>query len=383
MNRTQRIAIGVAVALTALVVAQTVQKQLQILVNGKASAAKALVVGNQTYVPITVLGDLGVQAKVQGNTVSLSATAATPPASSGTSGTTQLQGQAGEVGKAYTLGKDDKLNFTLTGVEYRLEPVTIRDVYSARGDQKLVQLKFTVQNPLSRDQSVSYNSFRLTLVDDRDVNYRVDSYASRQGENTSYETSLKPSQKVDLVMAWPVPAGTNIVKMLVERGDNAPIVRYDLRGKIKPLAAPFSTNGYAALEQVPAQVNTVYPLKLLSGKVESFGFTTEALDGSPPEEGSRYFTALISVRNLTANQEVSINYATFKAILTDQDGASQESNNYLVRATSGAQFETQLKPGAEVRFRIYFQVAKDLPLASFTLRETDGRTYLFDLKGLR
>ncbi|GIW32823.1 hypothetical protein [Meiothermus sp.] len=70
MNR--RILTWVVVGALGLVLAQAVQRQLNLVVNGQAQSSKAIVVGGQTYVPLSALRALGVTAAVSGNTVSLS-----------------------------------------------------------------------------------------------------------------------------------------------------------------------------------------------------------------------------------------------------------------------------------------------------------------------
>jgi hypothetical protein len=59
-----------------LVVAQAVQKQLNLTLNGKAISSKAIVVGGQNYVPVSALKDLGINASISGNTLALSSQAA-------------------------------------------------------------------------------------------------------------------------------------------------------------------------------------------------------------------------------------------------------------------------------------------------------------------
>jgi hypothetical protein len=58
------------------VLAQTVQRQLNLLLNGRPSSAKAIVVGGQSYVPVSALRELGITVSLSGNTLSLSSQAA-------------------------------------------------------------------------------------------------------------------------------------------------------------------------------------------------------------------------------------------------------------------------------------------------------------------
>lgn len=60
-----------AVLVCGLVLAQAVQRQLSLVINGQASRAKAIVVGGQNYVPVSALKDLGIVADLSGNTLTL------------------------------------------------------------------------------------------------------------------------------------------------------------------------------------------------------------------------------------------------------------------------------------------------------------------------
>ncbi|QFP78148.1 hypothetical protein [Deinococcus sp. AJ005] len=54
--------------------AQSVQSSLPIVVNGKAHATKAVTIGGQTYVPLSVLKELGIASAVSGGTLSVGIT---------------------------------------------------------------------------------------------------------------------------------------------------------------------------------------------------------------------------------------------------------------------------------------------------------------------
>jgi hypothetical protein len=64
--------LGAALALAGVALAQSVQRSLNLVVAGKSVTSKAIVVQNQTFVPLGVLGALGVKSSVSGNTLTLS-----------------------------------------------------------------------------------------------------------------------------------------------------------------------------------------------------------------------------------------------------------------------------------------------------------------------
>jgi hypothetical protein len=396
--------IGIGLTLGALALAQSVQRTLNVLVNGQPNADKAIVVNNTSYVPARVLRNFGVTVTAQGNnlllngsggtggTVSSSPAASAPvssnpaPSNSGAAGTNQLAGNQGRLNVAYTMGKQAPLNFTLNAAEYRLEPISLGgEVYSVDGTQKMLILRFTVQNPTQAERDLSWGSFKITAIDSRDVNHEFKSYFVREGETDRYNTSLKASQRVNLVAGVIVPSNANITKLLLERnGETAPVVRYDLRNQIKPLAAPYSTDGFTALPEIAAQTGTNYLTQSFAMRVESFAFTNETLDGKTPDEGKRFITATVTVKNLRQTQEADVGWSTLKAAITDADGVRIENNNYIVRASSGQRFDTTLKPNAEARYRFFLEVDQSQSLKQFSLKEgDDGRVFTYDISSLR
>ncbi|MFN3267424.1 MAG: hypothetical protein ACK41E_11370 [Deinococcales bacterium] len=385
---------GIGLTLGALALAQSVQRTLNVLVNGQPNPDKAIVVNNTSYIPARVLRNFGVTVTAQGNNLLLNGSStgagtgssSTGSSSAGAAGTTQLAGSDGRLNVAYTVGRDRPLNFTLNAAEYRLEPIALgRDVYSADGTQKLLILRFTVQNPNKAELDVSWQSFKMTAVDSNSVNHVFDSFFARDGETAEYATVLKPAQRVNLVAAAIVPADANITKLLLERnGETAPIVRYDLRNQIKPLAAPYSNNGVSALPQINAQLGTTYLTQSLALRVESFAFSKETLEGNLPGEGKHWVTATVSVKNLLQTKDIGIDYNTLRPTFIDVDGATLEVTNYLVRATSGQRFFTTLKPNAEVRYRYYIEVDENVGMKEFAIKEGErGRVYVYDTSNLR
>jgi hypothetical protein len=80
-----------AIALAGVAYAATTS--LNLVINGEVSSAKAIVVNNQTYVPISALKSLGIAVSSKGNTVSLSSAKA--PVPSGGSGNSGSSGAGG------------------------------------------------------------------------------------------------------------------------------------------------------------------------------------------------------------------------------------------------------------------------------------------------
>jgi hypothetical protein len=187
---------------------------------------------------------------------------------------------------------------------------------------------------------------------------------------------LKPAQKVDVVAAWPVPANAKIPKLIVQRGneDSAPVVRYDLSGKIKPLSAPFADPadpmGSTALELVAGQVGTYYPMGAMDVKLEGVVYNKDRIDNKTPAEGKRFLVATFAVRNGMANRELNYAYNNFGIELTDAEGTPTKFDGYLLHPACDEQATGALKPGAETRFRAYFELSEDATGKTLTILKT-------------
>jgi hypothetical protein len=313
-------------------------------------------------------------------------------ASTATAGTTQLAGGVGEIGKAYTLGVKSPMNFTLRSAEWSVTRVTVgRDVYAPKADEKLLVLHYTVQNPMKQDQDFSYADFRFTAVDGKDINHVFDGYVAREGTSESLDLYLKPAQKIDVLTAWTLPASGVIPKLIVQRTgeDNAPVLRYDLRGKVKPLSAPFADpsdpTGSSALGEVPAKIGVAYPLRIFDIKLEGVSFGTTALGQRAPSEGKRYLIASFLIRNGTASsaEQAPYSYGEFRFALKDADGERMEFDGELLKSTRDEPAQGYLKPGEEYRFRVYFELDQGVNGKTLFVTDRNSRVYAFDLSAFK
>ncbi|MEY4531772.1 MAG: hypothetical protein RLZZ156_2493, partial [Deinococcota bacterium] len=236
----RKILIAGAVLLGSLALAQAVQRSLNITINGASSSEKAIVVAGKSYVPVSALKSLGVNATASGSTLALSraggAAASTPPVLSAAAGTQQLSGGVGVFGQAVTLGKDSPLNFTLRSLEYAVGRVAIgNSVWVSNAKQKLLLMRFTAQNPQkNRDVELSNSSFVFTLVDSNNVSVTPNWAAgefnlARDNDSIIVSTPLKPGQRLDVYTVFVVPNEVSVPKLVVERYNErqAGVFRFD------------------------------------------------------------------------------------------------------------------------------------------------------------
>lgn len=378
---------GVAALLTGLALAQSAYT---FTVNGKPVRLETTEKGGKVYVEATSFARaLGASVTLDPKARSLVIVSGTPGALAEVQGTTQLAGGEGALGKTYSLGKtDNALNFTLRSAEYSLAPVTVgTSVYSARAGEKLLVLRYTVQNPQKREVSVSYSAFKITAIDARDVNHVFDNFVAREGGSDIYSSSLKPAQKIDLYLAFAVPAAGQVPKLIVERGDSSPVLRYDLRGKVKGFAAPFADPADASGAGVPAEIaakpGAVYPMGSLGVRFEGAAYSTDKFEGRAPDSGKRYLVGTFTVRNLLGStaQPVRYSYSNFKVTLRDAEDGKQSFGGYLIKPSRDEHADGTLNAGEEAKFRVYFLLPGDLAAKSISIAEGESHAYAFDVSG--
>jgi hypothetical protein len=282
--------------------------------------------------------------------------------------------------------KDDELVVSLTGAEFTVARVAVgpdgTEMAVPKADEKVLVLRFSVQNPRKIDTDFYAGSLTITAVDAKDVNH-VTSFIGRQGTSTPVQVALKPAQKLDVFTAVTVPADGTIPKLIFQRGgEGNPVVRYDLRGKIKPLAAPFAdpadSSGLTARREVPAAPAVFYPLMNFDARVDSFAFLEGTLDNQEPEEGKHFLTATMTIKNMLTNP-LEYSGGIFRPVLVLASGEKIESNGTLLRPNRDATAQGTLKPGETATLRIYFAVPKSEKPKTLLLQETDdSRTYAFD-----
>ena len=145
-------------------------------------------------------------------------------------------------------------------------------------------------------------------------------------EATHSEVSLllKPGQKIDVYTRIVLAADVSLPKLIVDDANNK-VWRYDLKGQVTPLAAPFADpavkDGSAALDEVPGKAGVFYPavLDLRVDRVDVPATVPEGMDvGSDQRVVVVYLT--FHNANLVPQSMVSGAAYSFAASLLDQDG---------------------------------------------------------------
>lgn len=300
-------------------------------------------------------------------------------------GTTQLQGYEGRPGETFTLGKNMPFNFTLRSAEYSVSRVNFGgNTYFPKGDEKMLVLRFTVQNPTSRVFNYSYSYIKFTAVDSTGVSREHVGDVAREVTNQSGTFPLNPGQKIDVYTTIKVAAFGAVPKLIVRPAyeTEAPIVRYDLRNVAKRLPAPFSESKdpATALKTVPAKSGVFYPVTdLFDMKLDSVEYSEEPIANRELKKDYRYFFAKFTIKN-RAPRPARYGYSYFRADLRDADGEKTEYNTSILKASRDEESSGELAPGEEARIRFYFAIPKSVDAKTVLVQygyDRESRTYAF------
>jgi hypothetical protein len=372
------LACAVVVAAAAGVGAQTV------IVDGQPVEVAAMEQDGTVYVEAIPFAEaLGASAAY--NSLSKKLIVARPTVA-GAVGAEQMEGQWAEMGRAYTINRDDPLNFTLISAEFTVTRVNVGDESVVpQGDEKLLMLHMMVQNPQERERRLYWADLELTAVDVMNVNREWSQELGVEGTGEPVDMDLKPAQKVDLYTAIVVPAKGPVPKLIVKSGEGG-VLRYDLRAKVTPLEENFrdpeDESGVSARERVmPKMYESEYhPMGLFDVKYGDLALPAGGPYASAPE-GMAHMGVGLVFRNGSADEQ-RLYADPLRAALWTLDGRKIEWDYDLVAGPVWDSVDADLEPGQEMEVLAVFEVPVGTPLGSFEIREGErGRAYVFDLAG--
>lgn len=287
-------------------------------------------------------------------------------------GTAQLPGDDGQLNVPYSMGnKGAELNFTLESAEFSDRAQFADGAVHPTADQKLLILTFAVQNPLKTEDRLIWNSFKFTVVSPDDQNQEFGGYLYHPEHKTRFESTLKPAQKVKAMIAIPIHAVGPVNKLMVRRGEG-PLLRYDLRGKVKPLVGPFATNeGIDIAKEGNATLNAPFAHGQLDWTVESVEAVNEPVGRYKAGDGEKMFIVTMTAKNAGLTK-FPVTWNTLRPTMKDADGEPFEWLQDFVGMSSGKTISTELEPNDTIRGKLVFRGSANAKPAKLTL--LDGKT---------
>ena len=299
-------------------------------------------------------------------------------------GTKQLPGDFGKLGTTYTIGKGSPLNLTLTGAEYTTDHWVYESAFSGvlhgqpKAEEKTLLLKLTVQNPTQQPLALNPGELKLTAVTPDSTSSERYVLINPKTTKECLNLPLKPGQKLDVIALVTVPAKEPIHKLIVQREDGTPVIRYDLTGKITALPA-WAGVGAESKDTIAGIRDCVMPTAWFELGLRGLEWSEAKIDGDEePGEGNRFLVAHLSFQALA--DKAGLNFSTFDMTLTTEEG--QKIVKETTGGTGGFLLETRLVPfsseldkGQKQNIRVFFRVPKDAKPKTITItdRET-GRS---------
>ncbi|MGV3617300.1 MAG: hypothetical protein ACO1SV_18385 [Fimbriimonas sp.] len=293
--------------------------------------------------------------------------AAQKPATRPLLGTVQLPGDNGQLNVPYSMGnKGSELNFTLESAEFADRAHFADGATLANAEQKLLILTFAVQNPQKVESNLSWNSFKFTVVSPDDQNQDFGGYLYHPERKTRFDSTLKPAQKVKATIAIPIHAVGPVNKLMVRRGD-APVLRYDLRGKVKPLTGAFAANeGVDILKEGQAAVGATFPLGKFDWTVEGVEMVDGPVGSYKAPTGEKMFVVTVRAAN-SGLVKLPLSWNTLQPTLKDADGELLEWKQDFLGMNSNKTIGVEVDPNDSMRGKFVFSGVPTAKPARLTL----------------
>lgn len=284
-----------------------------------------------------------------------------------------MPGDSGKIGTPYRLGaKGDDLIFTLERVEFASRYFMKETSFFAPAGRRLVVCTYAAQNTGKTDRSFSPYSFKFTVVSPDDENFECDGLHGRQAIHPDrrdiMDISLKPAQKVRAQVVIEIHPTGPINKLIVQRGNGNPVLRYDLHAGVAPLKGAFSSNfGKDSLENGEARRNEIFDLGPWNINVTGVNDYTDNLGDWAPDGGGKFVVVSLTVTNASLIQH-ALNGSTLLGKLVDGDNMDL-LYTVLLKNDVAEQFQTTMDPGASTRVRMVFKCSMRGNPTKLTLRD--------------
>ncbi len=316
----------------------------------------------------------------------LSVQAQTPPKA----GAVQMPGDNGKLAIPYQLGKKgEELVFTLEKAEFASRAFHERNGLFPKIGRRMLVITYAVQNPGKADRPFSNQSYSFTVVSPDDENFVCDGIAANgiaalhPDRRDQLSMQLKPAQKVRAIAVIEMHPKGPVNKLIVQRGKGTPVLRYDLKEKVKPLTGVFAENAGLDMREVGAGALT------LPCDVGPWDITVEKCADEPlpigayaPDKGKKFVVLTVSIKNASMTP-YPLHSSLILTKVIDADGGDLPESRTWVKASSPEAFgEMRIEPGASVRVRMLFQAGLLTTAAKilFMDQQYSRRSALVDLK---
>jgi hypothetical protein len=176
-------------------------------------------------------------------------------------------------------------------------------------------------------------------------------------------------------------------KLIIKSNDNK-VLRYDLKGKVKGLPAPFAdpadSTGATALASIPAVAGTTYPMGHFDFMVNTIEFSSATNMGDKTlQDNERWLIVKFVLKNVSRSQQF-FRWDSFPTKLTDTDGVDLSGAYDVYQASKDKGYGSNLAPGQEITLRYGFIVPPDTDLKTFVVTGPEqGRQFIYDISAVK
>lgn len=302
-------------------------------------------------------------------------------------GTKQLAGDFGKLSATYTLGKSTPLNITINSAAFSVDNSAYESAFEGmlhgqpKVEEKCLLLRLTIQNPTPETLTLSPGGLKLTAVTPDGTSSERFVLLNPKTQKECLNLPLKPGQKVEVLARGFVPAKEPIQKLIVQREEGTPVVRYDLTGKITALPS-WAGAGAEAKDVIAGIRDCVMPAAWFDVGLRGLAFTEAKLDGETEAgEGNHFLVAHLTF--IANTNKTPLSFGTFEMVLTTDDGqkiakeAPGGIGGFLLESRP-AVFSGELNKNEKQNIRVFFRVPKDATPKTLTLTDTaTGRSIAF------
>lgn len=300
-------------------------------------------------------------------------------------GTVQMAGDNGKMNIAYTLGKIDPINITLTGVRYSVSREIVgQGAIAPNKDEKLLVIDFVAHNPNPKTINFGGGEVKITGVDQESVNRVSNGSFTRAKTGEVFYAELKPAQKVELRTVIVVPANGTVPKLIFEHRSGGKVLRYDIKDALKPIpsiyADPKDETGMTVADTWKCAPDTYFPMPM---------FDIKYMPSTVTKHGTRFGPNTTSTGKTFVSAKMMLKgQCPTPAVINKLEGEFTDENGEKYQVLKIAQVSTddwvtrQLELDAEYAVRIAAIVPENVKLKTLVLRDRSmgiSRTYIFPL----
>jgi hypothetical protein len=292
------------------------------------------------------------------------------------------------MGKPFYLGNDNTVVFVLESAEFTCGRVYYsNDILAPMSNEKMLLLKFSLQNPGKTAITTNWATCSFTSVDSSDTNREGSGNIGLQKNNEKLDMNLNPAQKVECYTTMMLPNDTQAPKLIVKPNGEGLVLRYDLHGKVKGLVAPYAdpkdTTGATSLVEITAEKDKLYSGLQFDFTYNGIAFKSGKYAGSESDEGYGWVVLSATIKNRAKDKQL-VNWATITPSLRGRSGSISWSNGVFANADGEGGFDTYLDPEQSAEVQYCFSVKNGAELKQFVLQETEnGRRYAWDLGSVK